>query len=180
MPERFKHWLSFGIAIPLLLPVARHALGEVGGERGTSRRYVNTGPESKDSPEFSCDLDYIAFPLTTWQGKYRLVRVRISNASKTPVAFSSEKDSVQAHFARNDKVSAHLIPSAVVPELWDKLDAKTREFFAYPKVVAANSTIHVYLFFPSDKLTETPEGFSWNVASLEKTVSIYPRLAADR
>jgi hypothetical protein len=40
--------------------------------------------------------------------------------------------------------------------------------------VAPDRTIHVYLFFPADQIAVAPAGFTWNIDSLKKSISIVP------
>lgn len=182
MATRFYTWATLVFVILQSYTLEQRLLANVGGE-DTNRYYSNKdrGRDNGDAVEqdFTIELDAVTFPLTTWEGKYRIVRVKIANRGKTPLVLSSTKDTVVATVpgkspADSKSVSAQLIPSSSVPEIWDKLDQFVRERLAYPKSLPAGETKCVYLFFPAKELTDLPLGVSWHISSLNKTVLIQP------
>lgn len=170
MQRRFSKSLVLALVIGLRFLDNHGAFADVGHEDTGIRMYSSSGNEAV-APRFSIELERYIFPHTNWYGKYRILRVRIANPSKKVIRLSSANDEVRA-IVGEKQVRAHLVPSATVPEIWDKLDQDVRDHLAYPKALAAESAIYVYLFFPADELSEVPDVFSWKVSSLEKTVKI--------
>lgn len=169
-----RHIVTTFVCCGVLLPLSGSARGDVGGSRGRLLRYTNS--ERGEAPKdilFSIDLDRHAFRLTTWGGKYRLVRVRIENRGDQAVRFSSADDEV--HAVRGGKrVAAQLTPSQGAPDLWERLDPAMRHDLVYPMGLGPKNETIVYLFFPAEALSEPFERLEWHIASRAITFVIEP------
>src|SRR5688572_6096241 len=81
---------------------------------------------------FNISIEPVMFRLQTMQGKYRMVRLRISNATSTPLALSADRDRLELLTRDGAAVAAVLNPQRSDTAFWDVLDATTRTTLAYP------------------------------------------------
>ena len=149
------------------------------------------GEAREERCEFSIEVDKIAFVLNSIESKYRLIRVRVDNFSKTPILLSSDKDIFELRFEGDITVKGLLNLRKADPLLWDSLTIEMREALAYPQTFepAKVSTdggrerpqpIYLFIFFPKDKVPKLPGSFSYRIDSQDKTCDIRENLPAAR
>jgi len=185
--------LCSSLLVSLLL-MEQPTSGSVSPEAGQPRRYVgglNLGDAREERCEFAIEVDKIAFVLNSLENKYRLIRVRVDNFSKTPILLSPDKDSFELKVEENISVKGVLNLRKADPQLWDSLTVELREALAYPQTFepAKVSTdggrerpqpIFLFIFFPKDKVPKLPGSFAYRIDSLDKTSEIRERLPAAR
>lgn len=168
--------------------------GSISPEAGRPRRYaggLTLGEAREERCEFSIEVDKIAFVLNSIESKYRLIRVRVDNFSKTPILLSSDKDIFELRFEGDITVKGLLNLRKADPLLWDSLTIEMREALAYPQTFepAKVSTdggrerpqpIYLFIFFPKDKVPKLPGSFSYRIDSQDKTCDIRENLPAAR
>lgn len=168
--------------------------GSISPEAGQPRRYVgglSLGDAREERCEFAIEVDKIAFVLNSLENKYRLIRVRVDNFSRTPILLSPDKDSFELKIGENIAVKGLLSLRKADPQLWDSLTIEMREALAYPQTFepAKVSTeggretpqpIYLFVFFPKDKVPQLPGSFTYRIDSLDKTSEIRERVPAKR
>lgn len=182
----------FGSLLVSLFLIEQPTTGSISPEAGQPRRYVgglSLGDAREERCEFAIDVDKIAFVLNSLENKYRLIRIRVDNFSKTPILLSPDKDSLDLKIEENITVKGLLNLRKADPRLWDSLTVEMREALAYPqtfepaKVSNTGSRdrpqpIYFFVFFPKDKVPKLPGSFIYRVDSLDKTCEIRERPAA--
>ncbi len=169
----------------------RPLLASISGVASVSTEY--TGEVRTDGAEqyrFSIAIEPVIFRLTTMQGKYRLLRLRVSNATSTPLTLSADLDRIELLPRAGAPIAALLNPQRGDTAFWDALDAPTRETLAYPVALkgapasapgarlSSPESIYIYVLVPAAQVTDLPESFRYTIASINQTVLIRTRPAA--
>lgn len=121
---------------------------------------------------FSVALERMLFTLNSLENKYKVVRIQIENASKSPLPLSVEKDEMEIVLENGKTVTGILNIRKHDPELWNGLKPGMREMLAYPEVLTARPQgkgVHnIFVFIPDPKLDLLPVVFRYRIDSLEK------------
>ena len=117
-------------------------------------------------------LDQVAFPLTAFAGKYRVVRVEVTNRTNDRIDLDAAADKFVALTDANKSVPGVLDMSVADKEAWKMVGEKHRKLLVYPKTVERMATFSVYVFFPRDQLPDLPSGFEWKVADGNRTFQL--------
>ena len=171
------------------LLIERSLSASISGGASISTEYTAEvkGTDGSDQYRFSIAIEPVMFRLQTMQGKYRLARLRVSNATITPVALSAERDRLEVLRRDGAPVAAVLNPQRLDPTFWDTLDAATRETLAYPVTLkgappnvpggrpSTPESLYIYVLLPAAQVGDLPESFRYTIASLNQTVLIRTR-----
>ena len=188
---------SAAAALLLLLVFAlvtrRFVSASISGEQSVSTDYNAEVPGANGTYRFNIAIEPVMFRLQTMQGKYRLVRLRISNGTTTALALSADRDRIELLVDNAaPAVAAVLNPLRLDPTFWGALDGETREALAYPvtlKGIPAPSpgagapkpeSLYIYLLVPAAQVSKLPQSFRYTIASLNQTIRIETRPAAAR
>ena len=141
------------------------------------------GGNGEELYRFNVAIEPVMFRLQTIQGKYRLVRLRIWNATTSPMTLSAERDRLEVVPRGAAPVAAVLNPQRLDPTFWDALDSRTRETLAYPVALRGTpaaaggagrpspESVYVYLLVPA-AISDVPESFRYTIASLNQVIVI--------
>jgi hypothetical protein len=136
---------------------------------------------------FNISIEPVMFRLQTMQGKYKMVRLRISNATSTPLALSADRDRLELLTRDGASVAAVLNPQRGDTAFWDALDATTRTTLAYPTTLKGSpdrgrggapsspESLYIYVLVPAAQVNDLPESFRYTIASLNQTIVIRGR-----
>ncbi len=164
-------------------------------EAGAPTRYLGGlmlgGDTREDRCEFAIEIEKVTFALNSVQNKYKVIRLRVENFSKTPMVLSAEKDNIELQLEGNVIVKGILNLRKADSPFWDSLDVEMRETLAYPQTIdpAKASTegnrgkttpLYVFILFPKDKVLKLPRSFSYRIDSLDKVCEIPLRAPALR
>jgi hypothetical protein len=170
------------------LPIGRSLSASISGGASISTEYTAEvkSTDGSDQYRFNIAIEPVMFRLQTLQGKYRLVRLRVWNATTAPLALSAERDQLEVLRRDGAPVPALLNPQRLDPAFWDALDATTRETLAYPVVLrgapaaapggrpSTPESLYIYVLLPA-QVGDLPESFRYTIASLNQTVLIRTR-----
>lgn len=147
----------------------------------TYRGSLELGSEGEDPCTFAITLDAVLFELHTLQGKYRVVRIQVSNRSSKSVVLSNRADRIKVRLRNDREVDAIINMQQADPAVWDKLDSDARKALAYPKSISAGDEVAVgrqsqmsfFAFLPAD-VADPPVWFEFIIDSVHKSVRIEP------
>lgn len=167
-----------GVALVLTLALlgAPQVSADVGGDRRPVLYYkypirsVATS-EARLDISIEVEIDKFAFPLNSFQG-YKIVRVDIRNMRGTPIDLSSKADGFEMVLEGAKTAKAVLDLGKDASRVWDSLDSETRKALAYPVSLEKGHIRHLYILFPSDKVSGLPLQFNYRIKSLGKTLTI--------
>ena len=138
---------------------------------------------------FNISVEPVMFRLQTIASRYRLVRLRVSNPTPTPVVLSSDADRLEVVTQSGAAVRALLKPQQADPAFWDGLSPEVRETLAYPELLKGTpapatgsrpevpESVYIYVLVPAD-VNQPPRSFRYTIASLNQTVVLDTRRAA--
>jgi hypothetical protein len=138
------------------------------GSKGKRVRYgaeVQTGDTASKKCRFDAELEPLLFRLATVRGKYRVVRIRIQNASDKRLVLSLTNDRMELRLASGMR-PALLDLGVHDPELWDSLPPELRGSIAYPRGVDPGEEESVFAFVPIGDAVSEPLAFRYTIASL--------------
>lgn len=123
---------------------------------------------NNNSTFFKVVLDEKLFLLTSVRNKYKVVRMKIDNTKNgSPIRLSKTEDKIELIVSsRNRVVTGILDLTNHDPAFWDSLDAETRSWLAYPKVVPAREEESIFIFIPDKEIKTIPKYFKFTVSSL--------------
>ena len=159
-----------GLTLVLLfMLVSGRSYGETAGEdSGIEVYYV----QDDDSPVTArAEIDRDTFLLNSVDNKYRVVRFRVTNRAEKPIDLSSRQDTFECHHG-SSKSAGILRLQRADSALWGSLSQDTRKRLAYPLQIKPKTSIHVFVWFPKDKLKNLPFKFVWDIKSLGKSFPI--------
>jgi hypothetical protein len=182
---KLRSVLAFAILAVSGLLTVRFLRASIAGETNVSITYGAELRGDKGRYEFRIDLEPVMFRLQTMQGKYRLVRLRISNSTTTALALSADRDRIELLMKDAPAVAAVLNPLRLDPAFWGSLAAETRETLAYPltlKGITASTpggdppsrpeSLYIYLLVPAVQVDKAPVSFRYTIASLNQTIEV--------
>jgi hypothetical protein len=136
---------------------------------------------------FNITIEPVMFRLQAMQGKYKLLRLRVLNATSTPLALSADRDRLEILSRDGSSVSALLNPQRGDAVFWDALEANTRETLAYPVTLkgapasapgarpSSPESLYIYVLVPAAQVNDVPTSFRYTIASLNQTIVIRTR-----
>ena len=171
--------LSKYMLIPLFICFTAIIVPEIAlcnGGKGKIYYYVGETYIDGDSGgvcSFSTQFEKVLFRLNSVQNKYKAVRIRIVNYSKSPLLLSAERDKIELIYDQRG-IPGILNIANHDPAFWDSLDLEMRKALVYPKKVEAGEEENIFVFLPDSNLTELPIKFLYVIDSLpEKRIFIY-------
>lgn len=183
------------LLLSVTLVFTTRAFAELAGEQGRPKIYqarVQLELDSQEELRCSIEVEPIAFLLGSVQGRYKLVRMRVENATRKPLVLSRQSDRIEAHFADGRSLSGIVDLRAVDSAYWDSLESDLRQTLAYPERIEAGGApaggsirpeiVYLYVFLPAEGFTTLPRMFVYNIASLPQAIEILlpPETAARR
>jgi len=142
-----------------------------GGELKETQYYgeVQMG-DGSDKVLFSATLERVMFTLSSLENKYKVIKIKIENKSKSPLALSIENDEIEIVLNNGKKIAGILNMRKHDPELWNGFNPEMRETLAYPDVVTPppKGVHNIFLFIPDPKLDTLPVVFRYRIDSLDK------------
>jgi len=165
--------------VPLLVLTAS---AEISGDRGRRVIYrgsLQLGTEQPQGVEFSIELEPVVFLINSVQNKYKVVRIRMENPTRTDLRLLDE-DRIEMRYPEGVSVSGHLDLQRVDPQFWDAFDASQMLALAYPQVLRGRETIYVHAFFPSAQVKNMPVEFEFVVGGKTVRIARPPATAARR
>lgn len=186
--------------LPVLVLLAAAALflgrptsASISGGAIVAVDYTGTVPSGgAEQFRFTVTIEPVMFRLLTMQNKYKLLRMRVSNATSAPLALSADRDRLELVLRDGAAVAALLNPQRGDPTFWDSLEAETRETLAYPVAVkgapepapgarpSSPESLYIYALVPAAQVKDLPASFNYTIASLNQTVPIRTRPPAAR
>ena len=159
-------------ALPFLAALAVVHPADANGGKGKLLVYEARPSSGAGSPvRATAQVDNRLFLFTTFQGKYKVVRIRIDN-TRSPQAIPLSRTADRIEIVGLDRATSAQIRvpgildlSATDPLLWDGLDTATREVLAYPVSVPAREEESVFVFIPDGALDVVPE-FRYSIDAL--------------
>ncbi len=160
--------------------------GDIAGGRGGPTTLFGRvrAPEGRDLYGFEISYYREEFQISSVYDKYKLVRVRVSNYSTTPLRLSAERDRIDLLLPGNSVVRGLLDLQSADSQVWDAFDAPLRQALAYPSAVKAApaegvrtgspEVIYLFAFYPKDMVTKLPVRFEYWVDSLQQSIRIEP------
>jgi hypothetical protein len=142
---------------------------------------AQTGP---GSIRFSIDTSPIIFYLTTVNGKYHALLLRVKNDTGAPLALSKDQDSIALTFADGQHVQGLLNLPPVDRATWDGLETEIRTAIAYPDLVPAREEEGIYVYvrvadIKTPRLRhEMPMSLTYTIKSLPRPVEVRQRATA--
>ena len=171
----------------------RYLHGSIGGGKSIYTDYVaEVKGTTTGTYQFDIAIEPLIFRLETMQGKYRLVRLKISNGTTTNLVLSADRDSIELVPHNGAAVAAVLNPLRLDPTFWGALDQQTRDELTYPVMLngipapsrgappSRQESLYIYLLVPASQVSEVPESFRYTIASLNQTIQIRTMRAAAR
>lgn len=161
-------------------PVAQAEVSGASVSRTVSYRAdLQVESEAGEPCSFSISLDPVLFGLHTLQGKYRVVRILVSNRSGKPVTLSPRADRLKVRLHDGREVDAILNMQQADPTIWDRLSDEVRRALAYPKSIPAGdesavgrgSQVAFFVFLPVE-VADPPKSFELSIDSLHRSVVI--------
>jgi len=180
MATRLAKWIGM-----MLLAVLLPARGEIGSEGGRSmyfRGRLDPGAAPNEPCVLDIEIEEIMFKLNSFKDKYKVVRIRVENGRKELLKLSAEKDAIELELSDGKTVRGTFNLQAQDGPIWDTLDESMRKALAYPLSIRGAKgddpngrrpeVVHLFAFFPSEKVTGLPRAFSYMIQSVGKTVRI--------
>ena len=141
------------------------------------------GPEGRDLYSFEISYYREEFRIFSVRDKYKVVRVRVSNFSTTPLRLSAERDRLELVLPDNVVVKSLLDLQSADGPTWDAFDASLRQALAYPATIKAApgadggragspEVVYLFAFYPSDKVVTVPLRFNYWIDSLQQALPI--------
>lgn len=180
MKQRMS-WVLVTLAVVAAVLIGRHSSASIAGSVNPSTDYVGElrATDGRGPLRLTLTIERVMFRVTTVAGKYRLVRLRISNESTAPVAFSATDDRLDVVQAGGVVAQAVLNPLQADPTFWAGLDQGLRDALVYPVRLngakqgsAVAESAYLYLLLPADKVAEPPTAFRYTIASLGATIEL--------
>jgi hypothetical protein len=174
---------ALGLLVVFGLLIGRFLWAAIPGGQSVAIDYSAEVPGANGKYQFNIPIEPVMFPLQTIQGKYRLVRLRISNSTTTTLALSADRDRFEVLLDKGaTAVAAVLNPQRLDPTFWGAIDVKTRENLAYPITLKGkpesmpglptSESLYMYVLVPAAQVSKLPEGFRYTIASLSQTIEI--------
>ena len=125
------------------------------------------------------EMDALLLELGTFQGKYKVLVLRLTNSGTQPVALSGADDRIDVLFG--DKRVRAVLDIARQPDVpreahgWD-----LGRVLSYPVEVDSDQAINIYFFVPESDYAGPPTGFDYTIKSLGRTLEMRsPPVAAE-
>jgi hypothetical protein len=138
------------------------------GSKSKRVRYgaeVQIGDAAGKRCRFDAELEPLLFRLATVRDKYRVVRVRIQNATDKRLVLSLIDDRMEVGLPSGMR-PAVLDLGAHDPGLWDSLSPELRGAIAYPRGVEPGEEESVFVFIPVGDAVSAPLAFRYTIAGL--------------
>jgi hypothetical protein len=130
--------------------------------------------------EFSTEIEEVNFLITSVDGKYRVVRIRIRNWTKQRLGLSVESDEVLIHVkAGEPPVKGILDVSKIDKDTWEKFSEDLKGKLIYPTKVNPGEEENVFVFIPIDEMTSLPRFIEYGLEG-QKKVEMKVRNSAKR
>lgn len=186
---------TFSLLLSVALVFTTRAFAELAGEQGRPTVYqarVQLDPVSPEEIRLSIEVERVTFLLSSIEGRYRLIRLRVENATQTPLVLSRQNDRIEARLRDGRSLSGILDLRAADSAYWDGLDAQQRQTLAYPERIEAGrapagetvrpEVVYLYVFLPAEGFTTLPKMFIYRIASLPQAIEmpLPPETAARR
>lgn len=185
-------WGFVALAIVAAVLISRSTSASVAGGVNPYSDYVGElrGADGRAQLRLTLTVERMMFRVTTVAGKYRIVRLRISNESIAPLAFSATDDRMDVIQEGAVVAQAVLNPLKADPPFWASLDQTLRDALVYPVKLngsrqdaapsPAAESAYLYLLLPADTVTSPPQAFRYTIASLGATIDLRVRQTAAR
>jgi len=119
--------------------------------------------------EFSTEIEEVNFLITSVDGKYRVVRIRIRNWTKQKLGLSVESDEVLIHVkARERPVKGILDVSKFDKDTWEKFSEDLKSKLIYPTKVDPGEEENVFVFIPIDEMKSLPKFIEYSLKGQKK------------
>jgi hypothetical protein len=148
---------------------------------GRGKRVIYQGELKVDKNqvhEFSTEIEEVNFLITSVDGKYRALRIRIRNWSRKKLALSVEGDAVLIHMnAGEQPVKGILDLYKNDKKTWNKFSEDLKSKLLYPTKVDPGEEENVFVFIPVNDIKSLPTYIEYSLKDQKKVEMTVRNLA---